>query len=37
MYQGHKLKEIEDEIVAKLAKAFPAIMILICVGLMIGA
>ena len=37
MYQGHKWKEIEDEIVAKLAKAFPAIMILICVGLMIGA
>ena len=28
MYQGHKWKEIEDEIVAKLAKAFPAIMIL---------
>ena len=25
MYQGHKWKEIEDEIVAKLAKAFPAI------------
>ena len=32
-----QVKEIEDEIVAKLAKAFPAIMILICVGLMIGA
>lgn len=37
MYQGHTWKAIEDEIVAKLAKAFPAIMILICVGLMIGA
>ena len=37
MYQGHTWKDIEDEIVAKLAKAFPAIMILICVGLMIGA
>ncbi|RDY31374.1 Na+/H+ antiporter NhaC [Lachnotalea glycerini] len=34
---GHTWKEIESEIVEKLAKAFPAIMILICVGLMIGA
>ncbi|WP_180270624.1 Na+/H+ antiporter NhaC [Sporanaerobium hydrogeniformans] len=34
---GHSWREIEEEIVAKLAKAFPAIMILICVGLMIGA
>lgn len=34
---GHTWKEVENEIVEKLAKAFPAIMILICVGLMIGA
>lgn len=37
LYLGHTWKEIEQEIVDKLAKAFPAIMILICVGLMIGA
>lgn len=37
LYLGHTWKEIEAEIVDKLAKAFPAILILICVGLMIGA
>ena len=37
MYLGHTWKAIEEEIVSKLAKGFPAIMILICVGLMIGA
>lgn len=37
LYLGHTWKEVENEIVDKLAKAFPAIMILICVGLMIGA
>lgn len=37
LFSGYNWKDIEDEIVAKLAKAFPAIMILICVGLMIGA
>ena len=37
MYLGHTWKDVENEIVDKLAKAFPAIMILITVGLMIGA
>lgn len=37
LYLGHKWQDIEEEIVEKLAKAFPAIMILITVGLMIGA
>lgn len=37
LFLGHTWKEVEEEIVAKLAKAFPAIMILITVGLMIGA
>ncbi len=37
LYLGHSWKDIETEIVVKLAKAFPAIMILITVGLMIGA
>lgn len=37
MVLGYTWSEIQDEIVAKLAKAFPAIMILIVVGLMIGA
>jgi len=37
LFLGHTWKEVEQEIVNKLAKAFPAIMILICVGLMIGA
>lgn len=37
LFQGHTWKDVENEIVEKLAKAFPAIMILICVGLMIGA
>lgn len=37
LFLGHTWKDIEEEIVAKLAKAFPAIMILITVGLMIGA
>ncbi|HHX59775.1 MAG TPA: Na+/H+ antiporter NhaC [Epulopiscium sp.] len=37
LYLGHSWQDIESEIVAKLAKAFPAIMILITVGLMIGA
>lgn len=37
IYLGHTWKEVEEEIVGKLAKGFPAIMILICVGLMIGA
>lgn len=34
---GYTWKDIEEEIIAKLARAFPAIMILISVGLMIGA
>ena len=34
---GYTWKDVENEIVDKLAKAFPAIMILITVGLMIGA
>lgn len=37
LYLGHTWKEVENEIVEKLAKAFPAIMILLCVGLMIGS
>lgn len=37
LYLGHTWQDVQDEIVDKLAKAFPAIMILICVGLMIGA
>ena len=37
MYLGYTWKDIEKEIVEKLAAAFPAILILICVGLMIGA
>lgn len=37
IYLGHTWKDVENEIVDKLAKAFPAIMILITVGLMIGA
>lgn len=37
MALGYTWKEVEQEIVEKLAKAFPAIMILITVGLMIGA
>ena len=37
IYLGYTWKDIEKEIVEKLAAAFPAIMILICVGLMIGA
>ncbi|MGN0361793.1 MAG: Na+/H+ antiporter NhaC [Bilifractor sp.] len=37
LYLGYSWNDIQDEIVAKLAKAFPAIMILITVGLMIGA
>lgn len=37
LYLGYTWKDIENEIVEKLAKAFPAIMILITVGLMIGA
>lgn len=34
---GHTWKEVEKEFVGKLAKAFPTILILVCVGLMIGA
>ena len=34
---GYTWRDVEEEIIAKLAKAFPAIMILISVGLMIGA
>lgn len=34
---GHTWAEIEQEFTTKLAKAFPAIMILLVVGLMIGA
>ncbi|MBW5396745.1 Na+/H+ antiporter NhaC [Brachyspira pilosicoli] len=34
---GYTWKDIEEEIIIKLARAFPAIMILISVGLMIGA
>lgn len=37
LYLGHTWNDVQNEIVDKLAKAFPAIMILICVGLMIGA
>lgn len=37
LYLGYTWKDVENEIVDKLSKAFPAIMILICVGLMIGA
>lgn len=37
LYLGYSWKDIEGAIVDKLAKAFPAIMILITVGLMIGA
>src|SRR5699024_11040200 len=37
MYLGYTWKDIEKEIVEKLAAAFPAILILICVGLIIGA
>lgn len=37
LFLGHTWKDVENEIVDKLAKAFPAIMILITVGLMIGA
>lgn len=37
LYLGYSWNDIQDEIVAKLAKAFPAIMILIVVGMMIGA
>lgn len=37
LYLGYTWQDVQDEIVDKLAKAFPAIMILICVGLMIGA
>lgn len=37
LYLGYSWKDVENEIVEKLAKAFPAIMILITVGLMIGA
>ena len=37
LYLGHTWNDIQDEILSKLAKAFPAIMILITVGLMIGA
>ena len=35
--RGYHWKDIEAEMVEKLAKAFPAILILICVGMMIGA
>lgn len=37
LYLGYSWQDVQNEIVDKLAKAFPAIMILICVGLMIGA
>ncbi len=37
IFLGYSWKEIQDEIVSKMSKAFPAIMILITVGLMIGA
>ena len=37
LWQGYTWKDVENEIIDKLAKAFPAIMILITVGLMIGA
>ncbi|MFR2785100.1 MAG: Na+/H+ antiporter NhaC family protein [Blautia caecimuris] len=37
LFLGYTWKDVENEIVDKLAKAFPAIMILITVGLMIGA
>ena len=37
LYLGYSWKDVESEMVEKLAKAFPAIMILITVGLMIGA
>lgn len=37
VYLGYGWNEIQDEIVSKMAKAFPAIMILITVGLMISA
>lgn len=37
LYLGHSWRDVEREIVDKLGKAFPAIMILITVGLMIGA
>ncbi len=37
LFLGYTWKDVENEIVEKLAKAFPAIMILITVGLMIGA
>lgn len=37
LHLGHTWNDVQDEIVDKLSKAFPAIMILICVGLMIGA
>ena len=37
LYLGYSWKDVENEMVEKLAKAFPAIMILITVGLMIGA
>lgn len=37
LYLGHSWKDIEDELVKKLATAFPAISILLAVGVMIGA
>ncbi len=37
LYLGYTWKDVEKEIIGKLSAAFPAIMILICVGLMIGA
>lgn len=37
LHLGYSWQDVQNEIVDKLAKAFPAIMILICVGLMIGA
>lgn len=37
MYLGYTWEDVQNEIVEKLAKSFPAIMILITVGLMIGA
>lgn len=37
LYLGHTWKDVEDELVEKLATAFPAISIMLVVGLLIGA
>lgn len=34
---GHKWQEIQDEWVVKFSKAFPAILIVLCVGVVIGS